>query len=43
MGLLYFLLEGLSPHLKPETPNKQDYQLYFGQHADFMMQKQRGN
>lgn len=37
MGPFYLLLEGLNPHLKPEKPNKQDYQLYFALHADFIL------
>lgn len=43
MAQLYFLPIGSSPLLKPENSNKQDYHLYFALHADFIVQKQRGN
>lgn len=42
MAQLYLLLKGLSLLLKPENPNKQDYQLFFALYADFILQKQRG-
>lgn len=42
-GSMVLFTKGWSLLLKPETPNKQDYQLYFTLHVDFILQKQRGN